>query len=115
MSRGRPRRPRDPLPDVSGVQIVRLGEKLRMLRSRRGWTQQDIANALERASQGNISDFERGTDLPTVLQALALAELLNVSLDYLLRDEEMDSGPYHTPSDAPHAPDDRRYAEHDGE
>jgi len=92
-----------------------LGEKLRALRAARGWTQQDIADAVPRTSQGNVGDFERGNDLPTILQALALAELFNVSLDYLLRDEDIDLHPYHVPSDAPHAPGDTRYARLDGE
>jgi transcriptional regulator with XRE-family HTH domain len=117
VSAGRPRRPKDPVPDLSHVRVEKLGLKLRALRTQRGWTQADVAAALGLKSQGHVSAFETGKKLPIANYVLALAALFGVSSDYLLRDDQQSPAPDPSGPNAstlPPSTDDRRYAAPDG-
>ncbi len=93
------------------MRILKLGEKLRILREAHGWTQEDVAHVLGLKAQSRISTFESDKTPPSALQLLVLAALFGVSADYLLHDEESEPRPYVPPSSVPRAPDDTRYAE----
>ena len=67
--------------------VLRLGEKVRYLRTRDGMSQSELAHALGYTSRGYISDIENGKKLPTAEAIVGLANHFKVTTDYLLRDE----------------------------
>jgi len=67
--------------------ILRFGEKLHALRTQRGLTLKELANALVYIAHGHISELEAGKKLPTVEFVLKVAELFDVTTDQLLKDE----------------------------
>lgn len=58
-------------------------ERLKELRLKHGYTMQDIAKKIDLKSHGTYSDIEHGKNILTSINALKLANLYNVSLDYL--------------------------------
>ncbi len=64
---------------------VKFPEKLRLARQQKGFTQGQLAQRVGSDSQ-RISKYERGIMIPTTAILVKLADALNVSLDYLLRD-----------------------------
>ncbi len=67
--------------------IQRFGHKLRMLRTQRGMTLKELAQALGYTAHGHISELESGKKLPTVQFVLNVARLFSISTDDLLKDE----------------------------
>lgn len=65
---------------------ISLGQKLREARSRKGYTQQVLA---EKADIGNVylGEIERGLKTPSLNSFVKLIEALELSADYVLRDE----------------------------
>lgn len=63
-----------------------LGQKLRQIRQEKGYTQHALA---ELAEIGNvyIGEIERGLKMPSLHIFIKLIEALDVSADYILRDE----------------------------
>lgn len=63
-----------------------LGNRIRESRISKGYTQQDLA---ERAEIGvvYISEIERGVKMPSLNIFLKIVDALDVSADYVLRDE----------------------------
>lgn len=63
-----------------------LGKRLRDIRQKKGYTQQALA---EIAGIGNVylGEIERGLKMPSLNIFIKLIEALDVSADYLLRDE----------------------------
>jgi transcriptional regulator with XRE-family HTH domain len=57
--------------------------RLRSIRVRRGWNQEDLARQLG-ISKGSIGNWESGKNMPTPPGLNKLAELLGVSIDFLL-------------------------------
>lgn len=72
---------------MSRVEITRFGEKLHILRTQRGLTLKELAQALGHASHGYISELEAGKKIPTVTFVLGVALLFDVTTDVLLKDE----------------------------
>lgn len=66
-----------------------LGVKLKEVREARGLTQDDVANYLNVKRQ-TYSAYERNKSIPDALTLNKIAELLNVSNDYLLQREKQD-------------------------
>ena len=66
------------------------GERLEEMRKDKGMTQEDLAKLLD-VSSVTISSYERGEIVPKLANLLKLAEVLNISIDYLcgLVDEEI--------------------------
>lgn len=60
-----------------------LGERLKQLRRDRGWSQADLAIQVG-ADAGQISRYENGHMTPSAEAMAKLAEILDVSCDYLL-------------------------------
>lgn len=58
-------------------------DRLKELRLKHGYTMQDIAKKIDLKSHGTYSDIEHGKNILTSTNALKLANLYNVSLDYL--------------------------------
>ena len=63
-----------------------LGKKLRDARQNKGYTQHELA---EIADIGNVylGEIERGSKMPSLNIFVKLIEALDVSADYILRDE----------------------------
>lgn len=63
-----------------------LGKKLRQARLEKGYTQQTLA---ELAGIGNVylGEIERGQKMPSMNSFIRIIEVLNISADYVLRDE----------------------------
>ena len=63
-----------------------LGKKLREVRQMKGYTQQTLA---EIADIGNVylGEIERGLKMPSLNIFVKLIEALDISADYILRDE----------------------------
>jgi transcriptional regulator with XRE-family HTH domain len=68
-------------PGSSGERAT-LGARIRELRLKRGWTQQELAERVG-IQQKQISSYERGANVPSGQTFIALAEAFGVSLDYL--------------------------------
>lgn len=68
------------------MEILSLGDKVKELRLKKGWTQKDLADKIER-KQNTISYIEKGggAESDTIK---ALAEALGVSVDYLINEEK---------------------------
>jgi transcriptional regulator with XRE-family HTH domain len=67
--------------------MQRFGEKLRLLRKRRGMTLMELAEALEYGSYTRISELETGKKNPTAEFVLSVARFFNVMTDELMKDE----------------------------
>lgn len=62
---------------------MKFNERLRMLREEHGFTQQHLAEVLN-LSSGAVSHYENGTNEPTIETLIRIADVLNVSIDYLV-------------------------------
>jgi transcriptional regulator with XRE-family HTH domain len=60
-----------------------LGQRLRRCRERMGWSQIDVASKVG-TSNMNISHYERDTREPSIETLTRLAELYNVSVQWLI-------------------------------
>ena len=67
--------------------MQRLGEKVRTLRKRRGMTVKSLALALGFPSHSYVSEIETGKKLPSTEMIIKLADLFQVTVDELVRDE----------------------------
>ncbi len=63
----------------------RLGEKLRILRTRRNLTTRQLATMLD-ISFGHVAQIETGQKTPSAKLILKIAQLFNVSIDRLMMD-----------------------------
>lgn len=66
--------------------MQRFGEKLRALRKQRGMTLRELAEALEFATHGYLGDLESGRRQPSLELAIKIADLFEVTIDQLARD-----------------------------
>ena len=67
--------------------FIRFGEKLRILRYRKGLTLTQLAEQLGYKAHGHLSEIESGKKLPTTGLVLKVARLFEVTTDVLLKDE----------------------------
>lgn len=65
-----------------------FGEKLQLLRKQNGMSQEQLALKLDVSRQA-ISKWELNNSLPDTENAIQLSQLFCVSLDYLLKDDEL--------------------------
>lgn len=68
------------------MEKAELGKRIRESRIKKGYTQQDLA---DRAEIGvvYISEIERGVKMPSLNIFIKIIDALDVSADYVLRDE----------------------------
>jgi transcriptional regulator with XRE-family HTH domain len=64
----------------------RFGEKLRTLRKRRGLTVRQLAAILGINSHSHVVEIETSKNKPSVELVIKVADLFDVSIDRLLRD-----------------------------
>lgn len=63
-----------------------LGKRIRESRIKKGYTQQDLAD-LAKTGVVYISEIERGVKMPSLNIFIKIIDALEVSADYVLRDE----------------------------
>ena len=68
--------------------MIIFAEKLKEARSIKGWNQEELADKIG-LSQGAISQFEKGLRIPTPANIEKFANILEVSKDYLIGEEEL--------------------------
>lgn len=61
-----------------------LAEKIVLLRKRKGWSQEELADKLD-ISRQSVSKWELGASIPDLDKIIKLSELFNVTTDYLLK------------------------------
>jgi transcriptional regulator with XRE-family HTH domain len=69
---------------------VILGERIKRLRQEKGWSQAQFAKKLD-AHQKQVSGYERGAHAPSTEMLIKMAEVLGISLDYLVFDDRLDT------------------------
>lgn len=62
---------------------LKTASRLKELRLESNYTMQEVAKKIDLKSRGTYSDIEHGKNILTSINALKLANLYNVSLDYL--------------------------------
>ena len=67
-----------------------LGESITCLRTQKGWSQGDLADALD-VSRQSISKWETDTSVPELEKLIWLSELFGVTLDALVRGEQAET------------------------
>lgn len=77
----------NPSPIANRQPPQRFGEKLRILRRRRGMTQRELAAVFGYADHSHIALVENGKRNPTAELILKVADLFHTTTDQLLRDE----------------------------
>lgn len=65
-----------------------LGERIRQLRTSRGWSQRELARQAGVVNASMISYYELGERLPSYGTLLRIADVFHISTDYLLRGSE---------------------------
>lgn len=70
----------------------KFGMRLREARLARGMTMERLAEKLD-LSYNYLSDMERGTKFPSVETLIRIVATLDISADFLLRDELPPNGP----------------------
>ena len=60
-----------------------FGARLKELRKQKGWTQKELANQLD-ISFSHLNKYESGMHIPPIEKLIQLAEIFNVTLDYLV-------------------------------
>lgn len=63
-----------------------LGQKIRQVRKKRGYTQRALAQ-IANVGGAYLGEVERGMKMPSLNIFIRLIEALDVSADYILRDE----------------------------
>lgn len=63
-----------------------LAEKIMQLRKKNGWSQEELAEQMK-VSRQSVSKWESGASIPDLNKILLLAQIFDVSTDYLLKDE----------------------------
>lgn len=65
---------------------MKLSEKIAELRKKRGWSQEELAFRLG-VSRQSVSKWESGSALPEVDKIVQLADMFDVSCDYLMKND----------------------------
>lgn len=63
--------------------MLNIGNKITELRKAKGWSQAELAEAVE-ASRDIIGKYERNDNSPSIEMAIKLAQVFDVSLDFLM-------------------------------
>jgi transcriptional regulator with XRE-family HTH domain len=65
--------------------MLKIGDKIAQLRKSKSWSQTDLAKAID-ASREAIGKYERNEVVPSVEVAKKIADIFDVTLDYLVND-----------------------------
>ena len=72
-----------------------FSEKLYLLRKNKGYTQEELAEKLCVSRQA-IAKWESGQSYPDIVNLIQISDLMNVTVDYLVRDQECSRKPIET-------------------
>ena len=64
-----------------------FSEKLQLLRKNRGFTQEELAEKLEVSRQA-VAKWEAGQAYPDIFNLIRISDLMSVSVDYLVKDQD---------------------------
>lgn len=64
-----------------------IAERIKRLRQEHGWTQAELGDKIN-VHQKQVSSYERGVNVPSTDILIKLAEIFNVTLDYLAFDSQ---------------------------
>lgn len=70
-----------------------LAEKIVRLRKQVGWSQEELAEQMN-VSRQSVSKWESTNSIPDLNRIIMLAELFDVSTDFLLKDENETFDPH---------------------
>lgn len=73
-----------------------FSEKLQLLRKSKGLTQEDLAEKLNVSRQA-VAKWESGQAYPDISNLITISNLMNVTVDYLVRDQECSVKPVSVP------------------
>ena len=71
-----------------------FGKRLKQLRKGKGWTQKELAEKLG-IRFGQLNKYECGLNAPPLEKLVQMAELLDVTMDYLLTGDRADEPALH--------------------
>ena len=71
----------------SEVAGMNFSEKLQVLRRSKGFTQEKLANELYVSRQA-VAKWESGIVYPDIANLIQISNLMHVTIDYLVRDQE---------------------------
>jgi len=69
-----------------------FGKRLKELRKQKGWTQKELANKLD-IRYSHLNKYESGMHAPPLEKLIQLADIFEVSLDYLVMGQPMEESP----------------------
>lgn len=69
-----------------------FGKRLKELRKQKGWTQKELANQLD-IRYSHLNKYENGMHVPPLEKLTQLADIFDVSLDYLVMGLPMEESP----------------------
>lgn len=69
------------------VNVMIFSEKLQILRKSKGFTQEELSEKLNVSRQA-VAKWESGQAYPDILNLIQISELMNVTVDYLVKDQE---------------------------
>ena len=80
--------------DVMQNQDIRkaFGIRLKELRKQKGWTQKQVANMLD-VRYSHLNKYESGMHIPPIERLIQLADIFEVSLDYLVMGTPIEDTP----------------------
>ena len=81
------------------VDYAAMGRRMKMRRRAKKLSQQAVADAVQ-ISISFYGNIERGTRVPSVDTLVAIANVLDVGVDYLLAESVVASGPRHSREEA---------------
>ena len=71
-----------------------FGRRLKELRKQKGWTQKELAAKLD-IRFGQLNKYECGLNAPPMEKLIQMAEVLDVTVDYLLTGDNPSDKPIH--------------------
>ncbi len=71
---------------------MNFSEKLKLLRKNKGFTQEEFAEQLH-VSRIAVAKWESGQTYPDIANLIQISNIMNVTIDYLVRDQECAVGP----------------------
>ncbi|HHW68625.1 MAG TPA: helix-turn-helix transcriptional regulator [Epulopiscium sp.] len=72
-----------------------FSEKLQLLRKNKGYTQEELAQRLNVSRQA-VAKWEAGHVYPDIMNLIQISNLMNVTVDYLVKDQECSVKPIST-------------------
>lgn len=74
---------------------MNFSEKLKLLRKNKGYTQEELAEQLN-VSRIAVTKWEAGQTYPDIMNLIQISNIMNVSVDYLVKEQECSALPVST-------------------